>query len=125
MRKHISSQVVVSSMETSQVDDPGVYHFIDHNLLSGEEQSSDKEDTSASARSDDVNIGGIEHRAVLLAAGLSAPKLSITASDSLTSAGARLGPSSYRESLVRHGLDSTTPKVEQPARSPRCIDHRF
>ena len=66
MRKHISSQVVVSSMETSQVDDPGVYHFIDHNLLSGEEQSSDKEDTSASARSDDVNIGVIEQFCSLL-----------------------------------------------------------
>ena len=112
MGNNISSQVVVSSMEASQVDElgvthsaaknlpagngGGVAHFAEQNLSSGNERKNSEEGTLSN------QLGQLEtmarqleaYRAALIAAGLPVPTLPIAGSAISAGKDARQGPSS-------------------------------
>ena len=119
--KNISSKVVVSSMETSQVDEAGVTYFVSTNLFHSGVQNA-REESPQRSQLDKINsmVRTLEaYKATLIAAGVSISEFPTASSTNLAGAGRRQGLNSYREALTRHGIVSAAPEPSQPAREPR------
>ena len=126
MGNNIFSQVVVSSMETSRMDETGVAHFSPRNSPPGDSLS--KRGVGASANQpdqlSDLARALEAYKAALIAAGLPVPELPGASSTSLAGAGKGRGPNTYREALASRGEASADPEPSESSRAPQLSTNR-